>query len=97
VVMARMDVSSMSLVAFHKKDGDRQWERCPESIPIPQGIMPPDYTIPGCVILLEETSAPPTCSGNAMATGVMATTVPLPSNTQLPLRSQISNILISHQ
>jgi hypothetical protein len=24
VVMARMDVSSMSLVAFHKKDGDRQ-------------------------------------------------------------------------
>jgi hypothetical protein len=64
-VMARPDVSSMTLVAFHKKDGDKRWERCPESVPIPSGIMLPDFSMPGSVTLMDRTDSPPSCGGGS--------------------------------
>ncbi len=67
VVMARPDVSSMSLVAFHKKDGDRQWERCPEYIPIPSGIMLPGFSLPKSVTLTGSADSMPSCSGGSIA------------------------------
>jgi hypothetical protein len=51
VVMARAEISSMSMVAFHKMEGDTKWERCSESVPIPTGIMLPDFVMPGSVPL----------------------------------------------
>jgi hypothetical protein len=67
VVMARTYTSFMSLVAFHKKDGGRQWERCLESVSIPQGIMISDFTMPERVLLTERTVMPLACDGLVMA------------------------------
>jgi hypothetical protein len=64
--MARPDVSSMTLVAFHKKDGDKRWERCPESVPIPSGIMLPDFSMPESVTLVDRTGSLPSCGGGSV-------------------------------
>jgi hypothetical protein len=47
------------MVAFMKEEGGRGWKRCPESVPIPRGIMLPGYSIPNRVELpaMEEASA----------------------------------------
>jgi hypothetical protein len=51
IVMVRPDAASLSLVAFMKEDGERTWTRCPDSHPIPRGIMLPDYTLPNRITL----------------------------------------------
>jgi hypothetical protein len=65
VVMARTDVSSMSLIAFQKSEGDARWTRCPESVAIPTGILLADFVMPGSVILPAPVSAAHDGSGAA--------------------------------
>jgi hypothetical protein len=43
IVTARPDLPTLRFVAFYKNNGERKWEKCPESIPIPAGIMLPEY------------------------------------------------------
>ncbi len=46
VVMTRPDINSLELLAFKKKDGERKWNKCVETHPIPLNIMLPSYTPP---------------------------------------------------
>jgi hypothetical protein len=41
----------MSFVAFMKKEDGSGWARCRESLPIPRGIMLPDFVFPNRVDL----------------------------------------------
>jgi hypothetical protein len=50
-ISARPDTSTMSFVAFMKKEVGNGWERCRESVPIPRGIMLPDFVFPNRVDL----------------------------------------------
>jgi hypothetical protein len=65
--MARTDVSSMSLIAFQKSEGDARWMRCPESVTIPTGILLADYVMPGSVVLPAPVPAAHGGSGAAAA------------------------------
>ena len=51
IVMVRPDISALELVAFHKRDGGERWLRCPDSLPIPHGILLPGY-VPRSVVVL---------------------------------------------
>jgi hypothetical protein len=51
VVMARPDISSLSLVAFMKDEGGSGWSRCRESVAIPRGILLPGFDFPNRVHL----------------------------------------------
>jgi hypothetical protein len=50
-ISARPDTSTMSFVAFMKKEDGSGWARCRESLPIPRGIMLPDFVFPNRVDL----------------------------------------------
>jgi hypothetical protein len=68
--IARTEVSSMSLIAFQKSEGDAKWMRCPESVAIPTGILLADYVMPGSVVLPAPVPAAHDGSGTAAgATG----------------------------
>jgi hypothetical protein len=70
VVMARTEVSSMSLIAFQKSEGDAKWIRCSKSVAIPTGILLADYVMPGSVVLPAPVPAAHDGSGTAAgATG----------------------------
>jgi hypothetical protein len=50
-ISARPDTSTMSFVVFMKKEDGNGWARCRESVPIPRGIMLPDFVFPNRVDL----------------------------------------------
>jgi hypothetical protein len=43
IITARPDIHTLRFVAFYKGDKERRWEKCTETIPIPTGIMLPEY------------------------------------------------------
>jgi hypothetical protein len=51
IISAQPDTSTMSFVAFMKGGDSSGWSRCQESLPIPRGIMLPDFVIPNRVDL----------------------------------------------
>jgi hypothetical protein len=51
IVTARPDLATLRFVAFYKGDKEKRWEKCRESIPIPTGIMLPEYTARKEIIL----------------------------------------------
>jgi hypothetical protein len=53
VIMTRPDISSLELHAFKKKDGERKWNKCVETHPIPMNIMLPSYNPPNFITLPE--------------------------------------------
>jgi hypothetical protein len=50
-ITARPDIPSLSMVAFMKEEDGHGWKRCPETVPIPRGIMLPGYSVPNRVEL----------------------------------------------
>jgi hypothetical protein len=64
MITVRPDIGSLHFVAFRKKATERRWSRCSESVPIPSGIMLPDYKVrkvialPAAVPELEISPAP---------------------------------------
>jgi hypothetical protein len=50
-VTARPDIASLHFVAFRKKQNEKRWTRCDESIPIPCGVMLPDYKVRTALVL----------------------------------------------
>jgi hypothetical protein len=44
VATVRVDTLSMSLQAYKKADGEKKWMKCPESVPLPPGILLQGYT-----------------------------------------------------
>jgi hypothetical protein len=50
-VTARPDVGSLHFIGFRKKPTEKRWVKCSESIPIPVGIMLPEYKPRTAVIL----------------------------------------------
>jgi hypothetical protein len=53
IIMVRHDVASLSFTAFRKSDGDARWTACPETLPIPLGIMLPGFHVPDTIDLPE--------------------------------------------
>jgi hypothetical protein len=51
IVTARPDVASLHFIAFRKRHNEKKWTRCSESIPIPHGIMLPDYKVRTSIVL----------------------------------------------
>jgi hypothetical protein len=45
IVTARPDAASLHFIAFKKKPTEKKWTRCSESVPIPAGVMLPDYRV----------------------------------------------------
>jgi hypothetical protein len=54
VVTVRPDTPTLSLVAFMKNEEGGGWSKCRESVPIPRGIMLPNFAIPNRVDLPAE-------------------------------------------
>jgi hypothetical protein len=50
-VSARPDIGSLHFIAFKKKATEKRWTRCSESIPIPCGVMLPDYKVRSAIVL----------------------------------------------
>jgi hypothetical protein len=50
-ISARPDTPTMSFVAFMKNEDGSGWSRCRETLPIPRGIMLPDFVFPNRVPL----------------------------------------------
>jgi hypothetical protein len=50
-VTARPDIGSLHFIAFMKKATEKRWTRCSESVPIPCGIMLPDYKVRSAIVL----------------------------------------------
>jgi hypothetical protein len=63
-ISARPDVASMHFIAFKKGPTEKKWTRCSETIPIPNGIVLPDYKVRTSIIL------PPAVVVNRDAEGV---------------------------
>jgi hypothetical protein len=51
IITARPDVASLHFIAFKKRHNEKKWTRCSEAIPIPHGIMLPDYKVRTAVVL----------------------------------------------
>jgi hypothetical protein len=51
IVTARPDVASLHFIAFRKRHNEKKWTRCSESVPIPHGIMLPDYKVRTSIVL----------------------------------------------
>jgi hypothetical protein len=51
IVTARPDPASLHFIAFKKKHNEKRWNRCSETIPIPHGIVLPDYKIRKSIVL----------------------------------------------
>jgi hypothetical protein len=45
IVTARPDPATLQLVAFRKNHGEGKWIRCDEAVPIPHGVLLPDYVV----------------------------------------------------
>ena len=51
VIMTRPDRRTLEFVAFKKKDGEKRWNPCEETHPIPLGIMLPGFKESSEVVL----------------------------------------------
>jgi hypothetical protein len=51
IVTARPDSASLHFIAFKKKHNEKKWTKCSETVPIPHGIMLPDYKVRTAVVL----------------------------------------------
>jgi hypothetical protein len=71
IITARPDLATLRFVAFYKGDREKRWEKCRESIPIPTGIMLPEYT-PRKEIILPPTEVQLCAADNATAVQVEA-------------------------
>jgi hypothetical protein len=43
IVMTRPDIRTLEFISFRKKDGEKKWNQCVETHPIPLGIMLPGF------------------------------------------------------
>jgi hypothetical protein len=76
IVTARPDPATLHFVAFYKGDKEKRWEKCPESIPIPIGIMLPEYKVRKFILLApitQEVMDTDTDSLSAAGTGTLGT------------------------
>jgi hypothetical protein len=51
IVTARPDSPSLHFIAFKKRYNEKKWTKCSETVPIPHGIMLPDYKVRTAVVL----------------------------------------------
>jgi hypothetical protein len=51
MVTVRPDLAKLHFIAFKKGHTDKWWERCSETMPIPHGIVLPDYKVRGSIEL----------------------------------------------
>jgi hypothetical protein len=59
IVTARPDSASLHFIAFKKRHNEKKWMRCGEAVPIPHGIMLPDYKVRSVVALLPAVTVGP--------------------------------------
>jgi hypothetical protein len=45
MVTVRPDLATLHFIAFKKRHTDKRWERCSETMPIPHGIVLPNYKV----------------------------------------------------
>jgi hypothetical protein len=45
MVSVRPDVGKLHFVAFRKKATEKKWTRCSETVPIPPGVVLPNYKV----------------------------------------------------
>jgi hypothetical protein len=67
IVTARPDLATLRFVASYKGDKEKRLEKCRESIPIPTGIMLPDYTSRKEIILPSDDTQLVAAADNATA------------------------------
>jgi hypothetical protein len=88
IVTARPDAASLHFIAFKKKHTEKKWTRCSESVPIPTGVMLPDYKV-RTVITLPPAVVVGSGDGSVEPEAMSTDSVPvLPSQTTEPEPNQ---------